>query len=285
MHLGDQLRRGAYVPLLLMAGGLAALAQDGAQTPLPQSSSIPQTSPVREDAEKNVSAPCFEPPPLVRWEDYHGPFARLVGALGRRAERTSVHPPHYRPDATLCSLEPREKFDLFVRSSLDPMSFLTAGFNAGISPESDSSFGQGAEGYAKRFGAAFADETSARFFGTFAFPTLLREDPRYYRLAHGSTRKRLAHAVTHVVITHSDNGRARFNFSEWLATGSATALSYAWHPGNAPGLGPGIRIVGFDIAGDALSNVVREFWPEIARAFHLPFSGSEPVPAKRTKGQ
>lgn len=273
MHLEGQFGRTGRALLLLIAGLPYVHAQSETPSQAPPAAHLPG------DAEQNIAAGCFEPPPLLRWQDYDGPFARIVAGLGRKVERTSVHAPRYKPGVVLCSLEPGRKFILFVRSSVDPLSFVTAAFNAGISPTSDPSFGQGAQGYAKRFGAAYADETTARFFGGFVFPTLLHEDPRYYRLAQGRAGTRLAHALTHVVVGHKDDGHAVFNFSEWLGTGSAVALGYAWHPDNAPGFGAGARTVGFAIAGDAGFDVLREFWPEVARAFHLPFRGSsDPAP-------
>ena len=63
------------------------------------------------------------PPPLLRWQDYNGPFERLVGVFGRNRNVLQVHPPHYKPGAVLCSLETREKFALFVHDTLDPYRF------------------------------------------------------------------------------------------------------------------------------------------------------------------
>ena len=114
--------------------------------------------PAQEETKKNEAAPCLEPPPLLRWEDYEGPFRKAVGAIARKLERKSTHPPHYKPGAMLCSLELPDKFALFVQDTVDPISLLTAGFNAGLdhAGNQDPTFGQGAAGYAKRFGASFA---------------------------------------------------------------------------------------------------------------------------------
>jgi hypothetical protein len=227
----------------------------------------------QEDTVKNTAAPCLEPVPLVRWEDYQGPLQKVVGTFARKLERKSAHPHHYKPGAMLCSLEVKDKFLLFVQDTFDPVSFLSAGFNAGLdqAANQDPTFGQGAAGYAKRFGADFAGQTVSRFFGDFPYPTAFSEDPRYYRLGHGSTGRRLLHATQHVFVAHRDSGRRMFNFTEWLGTASAVALNNAYHPGNEHGFGPAARQVGYSVVQDMGFDVLREFWPEIARKLHMPF--------------
>lgn len=247
-------------------------------------------APLQGKSQGNVAPPCIEPPPLVRWQDYQGPLAKVVGIFGRKLERKAVHPPHYKPGAALCTLEPKDKFLLFVEDTVDPVTFLNAGFNAGIDQveNSDPTFGQGAAGYGKRFGANFADQASSQFFKDFAYPAMFSEDPRYYRLAHGSTRRRLLHAVGHAFVAHREDGTPMFNFSEWLGTTSAVVLSNAYHPDNERGFAPAARRLGYGVAGDIGFDVLREFWPEIARKFRLPFRDqhelgnrdSDPPPSK-----
>ena len=209
---------------MLLAFGLQARAQE--QTP--STAQPPEaTLPTQEQGQENPQAPCVQPAPMVRWQDYQGPFAKIVGAFGQRLDRQSVHPPHYKPGALLCSLTTKGKFVLFVEDSVDPVVFLGAAFDAGIdqAENSDRSFGQGAAGYGKRFGTELADNASGEFFKEFLYPTIFLEDPRYYRLAHGSTSRRLLHAVEHVVVAHQENGGHMFNFSEWLGAASTAALS------------------------------------------------------------
>jgi hypothetical protein len=228
-----------------------------------------------EEVEKNPTSPCLEPAPMVRLEDYEGPLAKAVGAFARKLETKTVHPPHYKPKTLLCSLEPRAKFMLFLQDTMDPSSFLVSGFNAGLDhvTNQDPSFGQGARGYAKRFGADLAGQTAGRFFGDFLYPTLFSEDPRYYRMAHGSGKARFLHAVRHTVIAHRDDGALMFNYTEWLGTASSLALNNLYHPDNRPGLAAAVQNGAFSILQDMGFDVLREFWPEIARAFKLPFRG------------
>ncbi len=141
-----------------LAGGVVC-AQGPPAPPLP-----PPAAPLHEEATKNVAAPCVEPPPMVRLEDYDGPLKKTVGTFARPLERKAVHPAHYKPGAILCTLKLKDKFELFVQDSLDPVTFLATAFNAGLdqAEDSDPSYGQGAEGYGKRFGAEFAGQADGK---------------------------------------------------------------------------------------------------------------------------
>jgi hypothetical protein len=220
-----------------------------------------------------------EPPPLVSLRDYNGPLKKTVGIFARALERKSVHPPHYKPGVVLCSLELKDKFVLFVQDSLDPVTFLGSGFWAGMDQASDNdpSFGQGAAGYGKRFAANLAGQASSKFFSDFAYPSSFSEDPRYYRLAHGSMRKRFLHAATHVFVAYRVDGTNMPNYSEWLGTASAVALSNTYHPDNERGIRPASRRVGYSILQDMGFDVLREFWPEISRKLKLPFRDEHEV--------
>ena len=154
-----------------------------------------------------------------------------------------------------------------------PATFLEAGFLGGLdqAENRDPSFGEGAQGYSKRFAAEFADQASSRFFKDFAYSAIFKEDPRYYRLIHGRGRQRLMHAVGHAFLAHRDNGEVMFNFSEWAGTTSSVALSNVYHPGNRRGIGPAAEQVSFNVLEDIGFDIVREFWPEISHKLKLPF--------------
>src|SRR6266404_7439232 len=273
---GTRFRTLAKTSLLVVLAGLAGGAVRAQAPPAPPQQ--PPDAPLQEEATKNAAAPCVEPPPMVRLEDYNGPLKKVVGTFARPLERKSVHPPHYKPGAKLCTLKLKDKFVLFVQDSFDPVTFLASGFNAGLdqAADSDPSYGQGAEGYGRRFGAEFAGQASSRFFKDFVYPSIFSEDPRYYRLGHGSVGRRLLHAVEHAVVAHRDNGKQMFNFSEWLGTASTSVLSNTYHPDNRRGFAPAAERVGYSILQDTGFDVLREFWPEISRKFRLPFRGERP---------
>jgi len=249
---------------------------------LPQA---PLSNSARQDkTTKKASAPCLEPAPLFGWQDYQGPFQKVVGAFAGKLEINSVHPPRYKPGTVLCSLEVKDKFILFVRDTFDPISFLEAAFNAGSDQASnrDHAFGQGANGYRKRFSAAFAGQTTWRFFTDFAYPTIFSEDPRYYRLIHGSGRQRFFHAVEHTFVAQRDSGKHMFNVSRWFGTATAVALNDAYHPGNERGLTPVLRVSGYALASGMVVDVLREFLPDIAHKLHMPFRDTRERPATET---
>ncbi len=210
---------------------------------------------------------------MIRWEDYQGPFPKVVAALTGKLERKAVPSAHRKPGTVLCSLELGDKFTLFARDSVDPFSFLSAGFNAGLDQAGNRypSFGQGAAGYGKRFGANFLTQTSHTFFTEFAYPAIFSEDPRYYRLGHGSAKSRLLHAVEHAFVAHRDNGKPMFNISEWLGTSSAVWLSNTYYAGGPRGFAPEARQIGYAVLQDVGWDVLREFWPEIAHKLKMPF--------------
>jgi hypothetical protein len=254
-----------------LAGGMVC-----AQEPPPPPQQPPAPSvPLQQEASKNLAAPCVQPAPMVRWEDYNGPLGKLVGTFARPLERKAVPLPHYKPGLKLCTLKLKDKFALFVQDSLDPVAFLGAGFDAGIdqAENTDPSYGQGAQGYGRRFGAELAGQTSSRFLKDFAYPAIFSEDTRYYRLGRGPAGKRLRHAMEHVVVAQRDDTRRMFNFSEWLGTASTVALNNTYHPDYQRGFSPAAQRVGYNVLQDMGFDVLREFWPEISRKFRLPFRG------------
>jgi hypothetical protein len=225
---------------------------------------------------------------MVQLQDYNGPLHKVIGTFTRKLDRQSVRDPHYKPGLVLCSLEIKDKLFLFLRDAVDPETFLAAGFNAGISQaeNNDPSFGQGGAGYAKRFAASYTDQVQFRFFKEFAYPTIFREDPRYYRMGQGPVKRRMLHAVTHAVVAYNDNGHPMFNYSEWLGEISGTSIANLYHPGNQRGVEPAARSVAIDVASDVGYDMLREFWPEIARKFKLPFRyQNEPPPDASPAGR
>jgi hypothetical protein len=266
--------------LAVLVCASAARAQDSPAHPQQSPSPPAPAQPSAPSATMNIAHACVQPPPMVRLEDYDGPFRKTVALFDRKIELTAVRQPHYQPGVKLCSLHVQDKFVLFVRDTIDPVTFLDVAFDAGFDQATnrDPTFGQGAAGYGKRFGASFADQTSFKFFKDFAYPSIFSEDPRYYRLIEGSTGRRILHAVDHAFVAHRDNGDRMFNFSEWLGTISVLSLSNLYRPGNQRGFGPTSEQVGYNIGEDMCFDVLREFWPQIAHKFRLPFRDEPALP-------
>src|ERR1700740_1079095 len=130
------------------------------------------------------------------------------------------------------SLSSRQKFHLFLKNTSDPFTLTYTAFNAGLQQaENDlSGFGQGAAGYGKRLGAGLADQASVGLFKGFLFPSLLHQDPRYFRQRSGSFRSRLTHAIIRPVVTRKDSGGHAFNWSGIVGSVVASSLSNVYYP-------------------------------------------------------
>jgi hypothetical protein len=259
-----------------LAGSAAVRAQEAPANPPPPAAPVDLPGQVVLGS----SGQCVQPPPMVELQDYDGPFHKLIGTFTQKLDRQSVHDPHYRQGFVLCSLGIKDKFYLFLRDSVDPETFLAAGFNAGISQaeNQDPTFGQGGKGYAIRLGASYTDQVQFRFFKEFAYTTIFSEDPRYYRMGQGPAGRRLMHAVTHAIIAYDDHGKPIFNYSEWLGEISGTSISNLYHPGTRRGFVPAAQNISIDVALDIGYDELREFWPEIARKLRLPFRDQNEPP-------
>jgi len=165
-------------------------------------------------------------------------------------------------------LSAKQKFKVVARSSFDYIEFPWYGFLAGISQaqNSEPGYGQGAEGYGKRYGAAFADGTIENFWTSAILPSVLHEDPRFYELGEGSFGHRTWYAMSRIVVTRTDSGHSQFNFSEIFGSAIAAGIStYTYHPHADQTLGNTASVWGSQIGYDTITIVVKEFWPDIRR--------------------
>lgn len=159
------------------------------------------------------------------------------------------------------------KFRLFAKTSFDPVTIVIAAAQAGVS-QADNQFkqyGQGAEGYAKRFGAAYGDQVSSLFFRTFLYPTIFKQDPRYFRLGHGGFVHRFGYSLSQSAVCHTDRGGRAFNISSVLGAFTSGALSNAYYPSNDRGFALTMSRSGLALAYAAGGNLLSEFWPDIRR--------------------
>lgn len=175
------------------------------------------------------------------------------------------------PGQPVIALSAAEKFGL-VEHYFDPFTFVFTSITAGIEQATNEKerYGQGLMGYSKRYGADFTDGFTNELFVTGLFPTLLHEDPRYYRLGHGSGWKRTAYALSRILITHSDSGASRINSSEFLGNIASGALSMTYYPQNERSVGGVFTRMSVEIGYDSLFNVLKEFYPDLKRKFTHP---------------
>lgn len=161
-----------------------------------------------------------------------------------------------------------QKFKVVARGSFDYIEIPWYAFLAGVSQaeNSEPGYGQGAEGYGKRFGAAFADGTIENFFTGAILPSVLRQDPRFYQLGKGDFWHRTRYAVGRIFVTRTDSGKAQFNYSEIFGSAAAAAIStYSYHPRADRTLSTTASVWGTQVGYDTITIVVKEFWPDIRR--------------------
>lgn len=164
----------------------------------------------------------------------------------------------YRPDAV--PLTTKLKFRLAWKSSTDPVTILGTAFLAGLQQAGDQygEFGQGLEGYGKRLGAGYADVVASTFLSGAIFPSLLKQDPRYFYKGVGSTGSRLVYAIANPVRCKGDNGRWQVNYSNIAGAFAGAALSTTFYPTPNPGMHTLSN--GFVRLGESsLAGVIQEF--------------------------
>jgi len=158
-------------------------------------------------------------------------------------------------------MEAKQKYKLAFRAAIDPVAFLGAAAIAGSEQMRGKyqGYGPGLEGYGKRYGAAYANQFSARMFSSAIFPGLFRQDPRYFYRGSGSVRTRALYAISRVVIARGDNGHSEPNFSYILGSFAAGGLSNLYYPAADRGVSLTITNSLIEIAGHAGNNLLREF--------------------------
>jgi len=159
-------------------------------------------------------------------------------------------------------LAPKQKFELAWKTTLDPVSFAVTGAIAGVQQAQNdfSGYGQGAQGYAKRYAASYADFVSGTFIGGAVLPSLLKQDPRYFYKGSGSKRSRILYAIANSVICKGDNGHWEANYSSILGSLAAGGISNLYYPAqNRDGLELTFENALIGIGESAGVNLLQEF--------------------------
>ncbi len=165
-------------------------------------------------------------------------------------------------------LTTKQKFKIVARSAFDPVQIPWYAILAGISQaqNSEPGFGQGAEGYGKRWAAYAADGVIENFFVGAIIPSIFRQDPRFFPSGKGSFFHRTGYAVSRIVVTRSDSGHSEFNVSEVLGSAIASTIStYSYHPREDRTIGNTASVWVSQMGYDAITIMLKEFWPDIRR--------------------
>jgi hypothetical protein len=192
-----------------------------------------------------------DPPPLDK---------RILGII-----------PNYRTSASLQNYKPLTTGEKFKIASDDAFDRGTVGLAAMFGGEAqwtnaNRSFGQGAAGLGRYFGAAYGDLVVGDYMTEAVFPTLLHQDPRYFRRGTGSGWSRLGYALGQIFWTHRDSGGTQFNYSEVIGNSTAVAISAAYYADNRTAA-DGVSKLGMQLGVDMAANILKEFWPDLEQKF------------------
>ena len=158
-------------------------------------------------------------------------------------------------------MSPKQKFGLALRSSIDPVTFGVAAATAGVEQWRNTfpGYGTGADGYFKRFGAAYADYTIYTMIADAALPSLFKQDPRYFYMGSGSVGSRAWYAISKVFVTRTDDGGKEVNWSHLLGSFATAGISNVYHAPQDRTASLTVRNAGIIIGGAAATNLIREF--------------------------
>jgi hypothetical protein len=165
----------------------------------------------------------------------------------------------YLPDAV--ALTSKQKFELAWKSSVDPFTFVGVGAiaGAGQAGNSLSGYGQGVQGYAKRYGAAYGDVVLGTFLGSAIMPSLLKQDPRYFYKGTGSKRSRILYALSSPFMCKGDNGRWQPNYSYVVGNFAAAGIANSYYPSSNQGAGQVVETALIRLGENAVASVFQEF--------------------------
>lgn len=277
--------RSAICALVLSMLSLGSAAQTA-----PASSQQPSTSPSDQ----------ADPPSLSKPSEASSGKPSSSGTSNDRLFYTLPNFLSLETTAKLPPLTTKQKFAVVARGTFDPIEVPWWGILSAISQaqNSEPAFGQGWAAYGKRYATTGADSTVENFMTGAVFPTVLRQDPRFYQSSEGGFGRRMVYSVSRIFITRGDSGHAQFNFSEILGSASGAAIStYSYHPKStylSTPTNPHLFVASdrtlmnaadvwaTQVSLDTITIVVKEFWPDIHRKLsHKPKAVEGEFPLKQ----
>jgi hypothetical protein len=235
---------------------LSAFAQSDVQTPAPAATPATpaaQTSPDSKDQPAAEAKPTTQTPPASQTQP-----KRILGIMPNyRAVSAGAIPP---PPT------PKEAFKIATKNSFDYSSFLFVGVTSGLAELSDAhpKLGTGIKGYGNYYWRGYLDKTDGNYMVVFVLPTIFHQDERYYAMGKGGIFKRAVYSASRILITPDYHGHSSFNASEVFGRAMAQGISTAYYPSSDRTAGALAVKYGYAMMRDALTNVFREFWPDIA---------------------
>lgn len=190
---------------------------------------------------------------------------------GEQSKRILGLVPNYRTTPSLVDYQPMtasEKFKLASDDAFDRGTFALAGLFAAEAQliNGNREFGQRGAAFGRYFGSSYGDFMIGDYMTEGVFPTLLHQDPRYFRRGTGSGWSRLGYAVGQIFWTHRDSGGMQFNYSEIVGNSAAVAISNAYYASNRTARDGALKL-GMQVGVDTAANVLKEFWPDLQRKY------------------
>ena len=241
-----------WVPFLLFAGVCCAQCELHAVAP-DSAAADGQTQPA---ASQSGEANRLKPNPAGVQPK------RILGVMPNyRAVSAGVRPP---PPG------PKEAFKIATRQSFDYSAFIFVGITSGMAEWSNThpQLHKGIAGYGRYYWRGYLDKTDGNYLVIFALPTLLREDERYYAMGKGGIWKRGLYAASRILITPSYHGHDTVNGAEIFGRALSQGISAFYYPSQDRTGGSLAVKYGWAMGRDALTNVFREFWPDISARLH-----------------
>lgn len=268
---------GTAVTLALIApfvSSFKAFPQNPAATPASNSPQILPSAPVPASATESTSAQLFfdqnpADPQTSEEKSKHEQAEEQLKEQEKQRVMGVMATFNTTRNKDAVPLSPGQKFRLFFKSSTDPWPFLLAGAVGGINQATNSppEWRQGAEGYAKRVGAAYSDSFIGNFFGNAVLPVVLHEDPRYFQKGTGAPVKRFLWAAASTVWCRRDDGSWGPNYSNVGGNMIGAAISRVYYPPSQRTF-PDVVSDGLTVSAEGIVGaVIIEFWPDLVRHY------------------
>lgn len=216
--------------------------------------------------------------PLPKPQDNTGQAKSTTGEIiGFMTNRSFIFPDIATSAAPLSA---GQKFKLFVNESISPASFISSAISAGFNQWRDvpHDYGQGAEGYGKRFGESMARGASQNFFGSFVTASILHEDPRFFPQYHPTFWGSVKYSAKRIVVTRTDSGRNTFNVAGFVGPVAAEALANTYLPRSEQTGAKAAERIASDLAWKFASNMFKNYWPTLFKDLGLNRLGVIPTP-------
>jgi hypothetical protein len=231
-------------------------------------------------ARAHAQVPAFTFKPLMNVAGLDGqqsttpPPGQTPGQKDTGVQKILTAPSYFFPDLAhnRAPLTSKGKLKLALVNSVSPGTIFGSAFGAGIGQATNTpgGYGQGAEGYFKRFGAGMATNASNNLIGTYLLASIAHHDPRYFVMGDGNFKQSVRYGLRRVLITRTDDGRPAFNWDGLASPLLAEALANTYQPDAERTVGRTFQRYGEDVAITAGLNILKEFWPTITRKVLVP---------------